>query len=436
MPIPAILLALGAAGLGYSVHRLLSASPVQEGFEAQAFNLIPNLRTPAQICVQLRLWQIYDEGTYNSKMRYLGYDEGKAGEMFIAGQMWADSRTVLVAGWREGKGEDAIVADLVAHGWNEVEAAKFYTANKFYPSPSDLVRWQAREVFEPGMISKYGLDDEFGNIDKGPFYKTGMDDEQILNYWRAHWEHASWTQVQQMLFRGLINEGEVWDWFRLVEIPPFWRQHMIDSAYHPLTRVDVRRMHKTEVLSDADLLKAYQDVGFSPENAKLMQEFTIAYNAGPEDAEGLQLTRAQVESAYRIGYIGKGEAESIFEDIGYGKEETAFIMSLIDHGKSLESGGNWISILRSQVKSGLITAEEAGNRLAALGFSSDAISSYIELFAAYAEQADKVPSKTDVKTFWSQGLISEAQARDYLKAIGYTARDIDLYIRAWTPEGG
>ncbi|GAI12515.1 unnamed protein product, partial [marine sediment metagenome] len=294
-------------------------------------------------------------------------------------------------------------------------------------------RWQAREVFEPKMIAKYGLDDEYGELNLESFYKAGMTDEQIKNFWRAHWEHASWTQVQQMLFRRLIPESEVWDWFRLVEIPPFWRQKMIDSAFHPLTRVDVRRMHRTGTLSDDDLVWAYMDVGFSKKNAGLMADFTIAYNATPEDAEAINLTRAQVETAYRIGFIGRGEAQGYFEDMDYSKEEVEFILALIDHGKSLESGSSWITILRSQVKAGLITVQDAGNRLAELGFSSEAISAYTELFTAYAEAADRLPSKTDIKNWFGLKMITEEETRSYLKSMGHCERDINLYLKFWTP---
>jgi hypothetical protein len=428
---PIGLLALGGGALLYAVHRLLSASPVQEGFEAATWNLAPNLRTPQNVCVQLRLWGIYDEGTYAAKMRSLGYDEGKAGEILVAGQMWLDSHSVIVAGRREGLDEGAIIEDLVGHGWNRAEAGRLMVASRYYPSPSDLIHWQAREVFEPGMISKYGLDDEFGNLKLDDFYKVGMNDEQILNHWRAHWEHASWTQVQQMLFRRLINESDVRDWFRLVEIPPFWRQKMIDSAYHPLTRVDVRRMHRVKTLTDADLVWAYMDVGFSKKNAELMAEFTIAYNAGPEDAEAINLTRAQVESAYRIGFIGAGEATGYLEDMEYSDEEITFIIALIDHTKSIEVSSNWISILRAQVKSGLITPQEAADKLAALGFSSGAVESYTQLFSAYAAEPDKLPSKTDVKAWFVGDIISPSEVATYLSNLGYCDRDIEHYREQW-----
>jgi len=430
------LLALGGGALVYAIHRLISASPVQEAFEAATFQAIPNLRTPANVCVQLRLWGIYEDGDYLAKMRSLGYGDAVANSMITAGQMWLDSSSVIVAGRREGLDEGAIVEDLVGHGWNRAEAGRLMVASRYYPSPADLVTWQAREVFEPGMIAKYGLDDEYGELKLDAFYKVGMDDEQILNFWRAHWEHASWTQVQQMLFRRLITESEVWDWFRLVEIPPFWRQKMINSVYHPLTRVDVRRMHRTGTLSDEDLIYAYMDVGFSKHNAELMADFTIAYNAAPEDSETINLTRAQVESAYRVGFIGRGEAEGYFKDMGYGDDEIEFVLALIDHAKSIEVAGNWISILRAQVKSGLITPVDAANKLAGLGFSSEAIESYTALFAAYSEEPDKLPSKTDVKGWFVAGVISPTEVGTYLSNLGYCDRDIEHYKEQWGAVAG
>lgn len=65
----------------------------------------------------------------------------------------------------------------------------------FYPSPAELVNWQAKEVFEPDMISKYGLDAELGGLERDAFYKAGMNDEQITNFWRAHWSHPAWVAI-------------------------------------------------------------------------------------------------------------------------------------------------------------------------------------------------------------------------------------------------
>jgi len=173
-----------------------------------------------------------------------------------------DPMTVITA-WRRDPDKYAkYLKDLFDQGynWDRIDALKF--ATQFYPNPADLVNWQAKEVFEPDMISRYGLDSEYGNIDKEPFYKAGMTDEQILNYWRAHWEHASWNQVVEMLHRGQMTESEVWDWFRLVEIPPFWRDKLIHMAYNVPTRVDVRRFYDLKTIDEARLREIYASQGY------------------------------------------------------------------------------------------------------------------------------------------------------------------------------
>jgi len=189
----------------------------------------------------------------------------------------------VITAWRRDKPTyEKYFEDLKSLGWSDdrIEALKFVTL--FYPAPADLIRWQAREVFEPEMIARYGLDSEFEAIDKEPFYKAGMTDEQILNYWRAHWEHASWMQVVEMLHRGLLTEEQVWDWFRVVEIPPFWRQLLIDSAYTWPTRVDVRRWWDMRTIDETELRRLYSGMGYRGINLDNYVLWTKVYVAFPD----------------------------------------------------------------------------------------------------------------------------------------------------------
>ena len=189
----------------------------------------------------------------------------------------------VITAWRRDPAKYAMfLEDLKYAGWTDerIEALKFVTL--FYPPPADLVRWQAREVFEPSMIEKYGLDSELGEVEREPFYRAGMTDEQIVNFWRAHWEHASWMQVVEMLHRGLITEQDVWDWFRVVEIPPYWRQHLIDSAYTWPTRVDVRRWWDMRTIDEPRLRELYSGMGYRGKNLDDYVLWTKVYVAFPD----------------------------------------------------------------------------------------------------------------------------------------------------------
>jgi len=193
-----------------------------------------------------------------------------------------DPMAVITAWRRDPETYAHLFDDLKDQGWSDdrIEALKFFTL--YYPAPADLVRWQAREVFEPEMIARYGLDSEFEAIEKEPFYKAGMTDEQILNYWRAHWEHASWMQVVEMLHRGLLTEAEVSDWFRLVEIPPFWRDKLIKTAYTWPTRVDVRRWWDMRTIDESELRRLYSGMGYRGVNLDNYVLWTKVYVAFPD----------------------------------------------------------------------------------------------------------------------------------------------------------
>jgi len=283
-----------------------------------------------------------------------------------------DPMSIITAWRRDPEKYAGLFADLKDQGWTEdrIEALKFYTL--FYPAPADLIRWQAREVFEPEMISRYGLDSEFGAIEKEPFYKAGMTDEQILNYWRAHWEHASWMQVVEMLHRGLLTEEEVFDWFRLVEIPPFWRQHLIDTAYTWPTRVDVRRWWDMRTIDEAELRRLYSGMGYRGVNLDNYVLWTKVYVAFPDlmarwtkgwitidevreqltslgmpadrveemiqmkikpeaperVAEGKSLTKTEIYKGVKKELITWGEGIELLKDLGYDEDEADYILAV------------------------------------------------------------------------------------------------------------
>jgi len=190
--------------------------------------------------------------------------------------------TLIALHYRKLISDEIYTDQLHKYGFDDAGIKMLEDSFLFYPSPADLVHWQAREVFEPLMISKYGLDDELGEIQREPFYKAGMNDEQITNFWRAHWEHASWMQIVEMLHRGLLKEKDVRDWFRLVEIPPFWRQNLIDTAYTWPTRVDVRRWWDMRTIDEAELRRLYSGMGYRGINLDNYILWTKVYVAFPD----------------------------------------------------------------------------------------------------------------------------------------------------------
>jgi len=139
-----------------------------------------------------------------------------------------------------------------------------------------------REAFTPEIAARFGQYQDLPPDFVEWVGKKGLSKEWAERYWAAHWSLPSPQQGFEMLHRGVINEGDLNMLMRALDIMPFWRDKLIQIAYRPLTRVDVRRMFALGVLDVSGVRKAYTDLGYNDYNADLMTDFTIKYTEGIE----------------------------------------------------------------------------------------------------------------------------------------------------------
>jgi len=283
-----------------------------------------------------------------------------------------DAMSIITAWRRDPEKHDKYFDDLKEQGWSDdrIEALKFFTL--YYPTPQELIHWQAREVFEPEMRAKYGLDAEKGALKRDAFYKAGMDDTQIDNHWAAHWEHPEYRMIVEMLRRGLITEEDMSDWFRLVEIPPYWRDKLIETSWEIPTRVDVRRWWDMRVIDESELRRIYRAQGYHGDDLEnyvkwtkvytdfpvMMARFTkgwiteaevkswliaqgipeeraqlfIEEKVKPEEPARLvnerDLTKAEIVKGVKKQVITYEEGIDLLIDMGYGREEADYILAI------------------------------------------------------------------------------------------------------------
>lgn len=193
-----------------------------------------------------------------------------------------DPLSVITAWRRDPATYQQWFDDLKDQGWSaeRIEALKFITL--VYPSRQDGIRYVAKEALEPEAIDKYGLMDEFDKIDLSLFEQIGVPEETVKLDWIAHWEHASWMQMVEMLHRGLVTEEEVYEWFRVVEMVPYWRNLLIQTAYTWPTRVDVRRWWDMRTIDETELRRLYSGMGYRGVNLDNYVLWTKVYVAFPD----------------------------------------------------------------------------------------------------------------------------------------------------------
>jgi len=339
-----------------------------------------------------------------------------------------DPISVITAWRRDPEAYEKYFDDLRDQGWTDerIEALKFFTL--FYPSPADLVNWQAKEVFEPTMIAKYGLKDELGELRREDFYKAGMSDEQIDNYWMAHWEHPEFRTVVEMLRRTDFTEDDLKAWFRLVEIPPFWRDKLIQISYEVPTRVDVRRFWDMRTIDEKRLREVYAWQGYHGKDLEDYVLWTKVYVAFPD-----------LIARWKNGWITLDEVRA--ELVGYGMPadrveellETKFKATAGDK-TAAERDITKTDIIKG-VKKGVITRGEGMELLMDMGYD-EADAEYILAINIPEDEEDVVVkerelTKTDILNGLKAEIITEDEALERLKEIRYSQLDAEFLLKIY-----
>ncbi len=150
------------------------------------------------------------------------------------------------------------------------------------PPVADIITMAVREAFTPDIAARFGQYQDLPPEFVEWVGKKGLSKEWAERYWAAHWSLPSVQQGFEMLHRGIIGTNDINMLMRALDIMPYWRDKLIEMAYRPLTRVDVRRMYALGVLDVSGVNKAYRDIGYNEYNANLMTNFTIKYTEAIE----------------------------------------------------------------------------------------------------------------------------------------------------------
>lgn len=284
--------------------------------------------------------------------------------------------------------------------WEDLEHASWAAHPSKLPTMADLVRMEYREVFRPEFRKELIEDEPISSDFEALTAQLGYPQSQAENYWGAHWDLPSRTQGYEMYHRlrsamQIDKDGNVVESGGEYSLPatysnPFelndlntllkrqdvlkrYRDQLVEIAYKPFTRVDVRRMYRAGVLSFEEVIAAYLDAGYNPERALKMAEFTRAWvTEGVEKRE----TKGGVLDAMKTGIISKAEAET---------ELGAF-------------------------------------------YPADVAKRYVDI----ALVKNKL-NKADVGKLFYAGEMDESEARTRFAAMGYPAEDVDYLVLIHSP---
>jgi len=361
-----------------------------------------------------RIWDV---------MRRAGLKDSDIELMFAATYQRAPENRLRDIYFREGHTKEWAMHRLHESGVTPERAEELYSTWKVIPGIQDLIMMQAKEAFEPDLIAKFGLGAEAPEEIYEWTRKLGLEDHWTEKYWSSHWVHASYGQVMEMLHRGYIEMADVWEWYKLVEIPPYWRDLLTKIAYHPYTRVDVRRMHAEGVVDDEDLIQSMKDIGYDQEHAEGMADFYKKYNA----RSGKELSRTDIEKAYEDRDLTYSQAVNLLQSVGYDEQTAIFYISRIELEMQRATRLERIELTKQKLLSNLIDTAKARNLLIGYGVDINRVNELIDRWEVQITANAKLPSKTDLDKFVRAKIIDQNQYKVEMSKLGYSDYYVSLY---------
>jgi len=311
-----------------------------------------------------------------------GYRADDASNLIRLGNRNLDPLLAIYAQKRGLLTDEERAAILTANGYTEADAQTLTAMQSQIPGAADLVRFALREAFRDDIAAKWSYDEDMPPEFVAYLGQQGYDPQWATYYWRSHWTLPSISNGFEMFHRGIINQTELEQLLKVSDLPQFWRDHLVDVAYNPLTRVDVRRMYGLGVLNRDDVKRSYLDLGYDDLNAERMTEFTVLYETDDPESKQTEykaLTRSVIIAAYKKGAITRAEAETRLLDIRYPQAEAEFLLELSDWEQELADSGDPLATYQKDIRAiveksysqRIISGSDLVGMMGALGYSEE-----------------------------------------------------------------
>lgn len=320
--------------------------------------------------------------------------------------------SLIILKWRNDITDDYFYDQMGRYGIDTFTANQMMLAAKFYPSPGDLVTWIAKEVFEPETITEFGLDEEIPYAKEEDFRKAGVFPDQLKNFWIAHWVHPSYRDIVELYRRDQISKETFWKWFKLVEIPPIWRDGMIYTAWDTPNRIETRMMCRYLDMPKEEVIKLLQYAGLQEEFRDSAADFMIIM--------GIE---SDLRTRYRNGWISSADIKSELIAKGIDSTIAERVYQRIVKEEKPERVAAERDLTKAEivkgVKKGVISWEEGISMLQAMGYDPGEAQFILEINIGALTGSPKTPAEFKA---WEElyqtaaGLPTKRPAEEIIKA--------------------
>ncbi len=425
MPLPLLgILGFVAVGANQVSQFVQLYPPLWNAYQKWALSTWPNVNPTVAELINLRTRREIDEKEFLVRCEEAGISNQYAARLFASADMLLTAAD-YIALWRRGElSEDRCNTKLSMLALNEDEIALAKRSTEYIPTVQDVIRLAVREAYSPATAEKFGQYQDLPSQYLTEAAKVGLPETIAKQYWAAHWDLPSPSQGFEMFQRRIIDFDTLSLLLRSLDIMPFWRDKLTQVAYNPLTRVDVRRMYNTGVITEEDVYNAYLDIGYSPENAQRLTTFTTLDTTNEVD----NLPLSALKTAYKDGLISIEDFKKGLQELKYTETVVQFWVTLTEFEKREAELAALTKELRAQYNNGIITLDEFRKGLETVDAPANYINTQVTLVQKNKAAKVKLPSLADLRDWLKLGMIQDTDFISRAIKLGYSREDTELYL--------
>ena len=378
-------------------------------------------------------------GEVREVLKQSGFSEAHIDLLFLSLYRLYDENMIRDLYLRGVLNENQMFMRMRELGYTDTRIKEIIQSWSLIPGPTDILHMVAKEAFEPDMVQKMGLEDEFPGSQVDWLKKQGLSEFWAMKYWAAHWEMPSIQAGYEMLHRqdidrpgqSIIDHSELDMLFKTVEIPPYWRDKLTKIAFLPYTRVDVRRMHDMGVVSDEELIWAYKDLGYDDEHALGMAKFTIRYNKQNDK----ELTKSNIMTGFLEKVISRQDALDLLVSIDFPLDQAEYLIILEEYKEARSYQNDMIDSIKIRYQNNFLNEFECRAKLNQLNLPAEQTAILMDKWKLKKMIDVKLPSKTDLDKFIKNGIITVDQYRIEMDKLGYNFKYTDWFEKLAVMKG-
>jgi SOS response regulatory protein OraA/RecX len=311
---------------------------------------------------------------------------------------------------------------------------------------SDYIRFAVKDAYTTDPALAATLAEDFPEVLGPKLTALGLNPDDAIAAWRAHWDLPSPTQVFEMLHRGVLPPGDpdqvVADFLRASDYDPRWRGPLKAISYNPITRTDAKRAYKLGLggFDEARLKRAYTDLGYTPADADTLVAFT-KLDVGEEARAERELlvgpVRTQALNMYRTRRITEAELRTILANLKYPAEVVDRYVADIEFSRQADLREDIAAALKSAYVKALRSEDDTRQALLNAGYTGDGADDVLLTWRPLREATELQPHQTrerdltrsEVVGAYADGIVDRTEAGAALVAMGYDSNESETILR-------